>query len=141
MYIAFRDRQNRSTLRQNRAPYHQVSLCFAGISSTPEVFVSSVVHEAVLEVNEKGAEAAAATAVYLAMCGMVGLPVIPTFRVDRPFLVAIIKGDTVVFFGRVVNPTGNDCTVPGGHNWARSFLNGARDLKKKVAGWPPNRKK
>ena len=64
--------------------------------------MSAVVHEAVLEVNEEGAEAAAATAVKMVFYSM---PITQQFLADRPFLVAILKDDNVVFFGRVTNPT------------------------------------
>ena len=68
--------------------------------------MSAVVHQAVLEVNEEGAEAAAATGVVMAFDLVAMLPKPkPRFRADRPFLVAIIKGNRVAFFGRVTNPT------------------------------------
>lgn len=69
--------------------------------------ISKVVHEAVIEVNEEGAEAAAATAV-------VGVQpvterVIPKSRelnVDRPFCFAIYNHTTqsILFIARIVNP-------------------------------------
>lgn len=73
------------------------------MSGARDLVVSAVVHEAVLEVNEEGAEAAAATAVVMKMRCM-PMPK-PQFRVDRPFLIAILKGDSAVFFGRVLDPT------------------------------------
>ncbi|HYB12445.1 MAG TPA: serpin family protein [Myxococcota bacterium] len=76
-------------------------------------FISRVLHEAVLEVNEAGAEAAAATAVEI-MPTAVALPHESPFRfvADQPFLVAIIdKGigpdagsGAVLFAGAVYEP-------------------------------------
>jgi serpin B len=63
-------------------------------------------HRAVIDVAEEGTEAAAATAV-----GVVGTAMQPdspaeTFRVDRPFLFAIVDDETgaVLFEGRIVDP-------------------------------------
>ena len=66
--------------------------------------ISSVIHEAVLEVNEEGAEAAAATAVVLSR----GAPTSNRFSmvVDRPFFCAICDGHTgvILFMGWITNP-------------------------------------
>ncbi len=68
------------------------------------VWISQIKHKAVIEVNEEGSEAAAATAVEMRMTGM---PVEPErFIADRPFLFLLTDRVTgaVLFLGRVVNP-------------------------------------
>ena len=49
--------------------------------------VTSVLHKAVVEVNEEGTEAAAATVVMMRCLSMPGMP--PTFRCDRSFLFSV----------------------------------------------------
>jgi len=67
------------------------------------LFVSDVVHQAFVKVNEKGTEAAAATAV---VNGITSLPSGRPVEINRPFLFAIRDNATgaIVFLGRVVNP-------------------------------------
>jgi serpin B len=73
---------------------------FSGMTGDRELFIGAVVHEASLEVNEKGAEAAAGTAVEMKKR-------YPVFRVDRPFLFIIRDNESgsILFMGRVVDPT------------------------------------
>ena len=72
------------------------------------LYISKVLHKAFVEVNEKGTEAAAATAVMMMMArsAPITLPFIPTFKADRPFLFLIrdIKTGSVLFIGRMTNP-------------------------------------
>ena len=81
---------------------------FTGISSGSErLCVSHVIHKAFVEVNEKGTEAAVATAVAkkkLSLCG--GSAKIPVFCADHPFLFLICheKSGGVLFMGRMVKP-------------------------------------
>ena len=76
---------------------------FSGIN--PGLFISEVMHKAVIEVNEKGSEAAAATVVAIAESAM---PVdeIIEFIVDRPFFFVIAedRSGAVLFMGKVVSP-------------------------------------
>ncbi len=76
---------------------------FRGISPDP-LFISQVRHKAMLEINEQGAEAAAATAVVMIR----GLPSARPFRmiVDHPFFIAICDDDTdlILFMGYVAEP-------------------------------------
>ncbi|NXI15653.1 A1AT2 antiproteinase, partial [Irena cyanogastra] len=74
----------------------------SGITGTPELKVSKVVHKASLDVDEKGTEAAAATAVEIIP---VALP--PTIEFSHPFLMLIFDRDTnsTLFIGKIVNPT------------------------------------
>jgi len=64
--------------------------------------ISEVVQKVFVDVNEEGAEAAAATAV-----GIIADALPPSLIVDRPFLFAIrdrLSG-TILFLGKVVRPT------------------------------------
>ena len=71
----------------------------------PGIFITSAVHSAKVIVDEKGTEAAAATA----MAFTESMPPPPDLTVvaDRPFLWAIIHRETqaILFVGRLVNPT------------------------------------
>lgn len=79
---------------------------FAGIH--PEMFVSQAVHKCVIEVDEKGTEAAAATAIIMGTLGGSSerkLPPILTF--NRPFYYAVIERTTglPLFAGVLTDPT------------------------------------
>uniref|UniRef100_A0A1I8IIS6 SERPIN domain-containing protein n=1 Tax=Macrostomum lignano TaxID=282301 RepID=A0A1I8IIS6_9PLAT len=66
----------------------------SGISkSSRDLFVSKVVHKACLEVNEEGAEAAAATATCVVDCAKLEDDSV-TFNVNEPFLVLILDRST-----------------------------------------------
>ncbi len=72
-----------------------------------KLHLDSVYHKAFIEVNEKGAEAAAASGLAKALVEDSALPFTPTIRADRPFIFAIrdVKTGTILFLGRVMNPT------------------------------------
>jgi serpin B len=72
---------------------------FSKISGSKDLCVSNVVHKAFIEVNEKGAEAAAATAVVMASrCGPMPSQ---RFIADHPFLFALFerKTSSILFLG------------------------------------------
>lgn len=79
---------------------------FSGITDEP-LWISAVVHQALVEVDEEGTEAAAATGIVAvtsaALPGRVDKKV---FRADHPFVFAIRHRTTndVLFVGRVVKP-------------------------------------
>jgi serine protease inhibitor len=92
---------------------------FTGISSRKtmqrdggnlsNLYISAVIHKAYVDVNEEGTEAAAATAVVVAM-GRTGVhhpepPII--FRADHPFMFLIRDNHSgsILFIGRVANPS------------------------------------
>jgi serpin B len=77
---------------------------FSGIDDTKLLYISQVVHQAVVTVDEKGTEAAAATAALMAAGGMPQQPVI--VRADRPFAFLIRDRGTgaVLFMGRLADP-------------------------------------
>ncbi|EDN68409.1 Proteinase inhibitor I4, serpin [Beggiatoa sp. PS] len=77
---------------------------FSGMDGTKELSLTSVIHQAFVEVNEKGTEAAAATAVLVGTRGLP--PPTPEFRADHPFIFFIRHNSSgsILFMGRVVNP-------------------------------------
>lgn len=77
---------------------------FSGIDGTKELLLSAVVHQAVLDVYESGAEASAATAVAMGIKGLARPALV--MRVDRPFYVMIRdhKTGAVLFVAHVRNP-------------------------------------
>jgi serine protease inhibitor len=74
--------------------------------SPGDVYISDVFHKAVVEVNEKGTEAAAATAITIRLTS--AMPAEDPFHmvVDRPFLIAIVDDDTglILFMGGISDP-------------------------------------
>lgn len=78
---------------------------FSGITAADRLYISAVIHQANIDVDEKGTEAAAATAVVLRATGMPAETV--ELNVDRPFLFALRDAETgaVVFLGRVADPS------------------------------------
>ena len=68
------------------------------------LYIMAVIHQAFVDVNEQGSEAAAATAVVM---GIRSIPPPPSiFRADHPFIFLIRDNRTgsILFLGRVVNP-------------------------------------
>jgi serpin B len=82
---------------------------FTGITTAQPVHISDAVHQAYLDVDEQGTEAAAATAVVIRAAARVMMPDPPVeMIVDRPFLFAItdLASGQPLFLGRVTNPGG-----------------------------------
>ncbi len=81
---------------------------FSGMSSRADLAISDVIHKAFVEVNEKGTEAAAATAVIMMQTSSVQVqkPKIKYFTANRPFLFFIMDDSTrsVLFMGRMSDP-------------------------------------
>ncbi|XP_033760694.1 leukocyte elastase inhibitor-like [Pecten maximus] len=75
-----------------------------GTDASKMSYVSAIFHQAFVDVNEKGTEAAAATAVVM-MFGM-ARPTTPIqFKADHPFMFVIKdnRSDTILFVGRYVD--------------------------------------
>jgi serpin B len=78
---------------------------FSGISTTEKLFVSRALHNARIDVDEEGTEAAAATAMTVERTSA-DLNKPEVFRVDRPFLFLIRgKSGEIFFIGRIMDPT------------------------------------
>ncbi len=81
---------------------------FTGMANPPNprdrLFVSGVIHKAFVKVDEKGTEAAAATALGAPGGGPPPKPV--ELRVDHPFMFVIVDmpSGLILFMGRVVDP-------------------------------------
>jgi serpin B len=78
---------------------------FSGMTGNRELFIADVVHKAFVSVDEAGTEAAAATAVVMKLTAAPVTPV--TVKVDRPFIFLIrdVETGTILFVGRVINPS------------------------------------
>ena len=78
---------------------------FSGMTGKKDLFISSVIHQAYVGVDEEGTEAAAATAVIMTM----GISLEPRkiFNADHPFIFVIQEKNTgnILFLGRVIDPT------------------------------------
>ena len=77
---------------------------FTGISAEEQLYITDVIHEAFISVDEAGTEAAAATAVII---GTTSAPIdVIALDIDRPFLFFLQDRSTgaILFLGRVVDP-------------------------------------
>ena len=77
---------------------------FSGIDGTRDLYISDVVHQAFVSVDEAGTEAAAATAVII---GVTSMPLAPfELTLDRPFVFLLrdVQTGAILFAGRLVNP-------------------------------------
>jgi serpin B len=79
---------------------------FSGMDGSRNLFISDVIHQAFVDVNEEGTEAAAATAVVIQLTAVSPSDEIPVFRADHPFLFFIKDNETgtILFMGRIANP-------------------------------------
>ena len=78
---------------------------FSGITKAARLVISNVIHQANIDVDEKGTEAAAATAVVMEVTSAPAEPL--TVQVDRPFLFALrdVPTGAILFLGRVGDPS------------------------------------
>ena len=76
---------------------------FSGIDGTRNLVITDVLHKGFISIDEKGTEAAAATAVIV---GDTSAPEPATLVVDKPFVFFIrdIPTGAILFVGRVVDP-------------------------------------
>jgi serpin B len=84
-----------------------VAADFSGMTGNRELCISDVIHKAFVSVDESGTEAAAATAVIMRLTAMPPGGETISLTVDRPFIFLIrdIPTNTVLFIGRVLNPS------------------------------------
>ncbi len=75
---------------------------FSGMTGTPDLHISEVVHQAVIAVDEHGTEAAAGSAVVMEWRSVPETALL----VDHPFIYALVDLDTgtILFLGRMMNP-------------------------------------
>jgi serpin B len=88
------------------SPFSPMAADFSGMNGGSDpLFISEVVHQTFVDVNEEGTEAAGATAAVVAMGGIP--PKAVAFRADHPFvfLVRDNRSGSVLFVGRVADPT------------------------------------
>lgn len=83
---------------------------FSGIDGAEDLSIASAIHKAVVEVNETGTIAAAATEIGLAPT-VVGWSVV--FQADHPFIFLIrdTNSGSILFMGRVDDPTGGGAAL------------------------------
>jgi len=79
---------------------------FSGMDGKCDLFISDVIHQAFVAVDEAGTEAAAATAVIVGVTSAPPPEEIITMDINRPFIFLIrdIQTGTIIFLGRVLNP-------------------------------------
>jgi len=79
---------------------------FSGMTEDNELKIGLVIHQAFIDVNEEGTEAAAATGVSMVLKTVMPAPV-PVFRADHPFFFVIQDNETgnILFLGKVAEPT------------------------------------
>jgi serine protease inhibitor len=75
---------------------------FSGMDGSHSLYITAVIHQAFVKVDEQGTEAAASTAVLMGKSGARN-----NFRADHPFIFIIQEKETgnILFMGRVVDPT------------------------------------
>ncbi|XP_005341231.2 alpha-1-antichymotrypsin [Ictidomys tridecemlineatus] len=75
----------------------------SGVTGYKNLMVSKVIHKALLDVTEEGTEAVAATGVKIVLTSAkLGTKTIVNF--NKPFLMAIIHEDVILFMSKVTNP-------------------------------------
>ena len=80
---------------------------FSGMDGTRSLFIDDIFHKAFVDLDEEGTEAAAATAVVVALTAAPE-PVPPIdVKVDRPFVFMIrdTETDAILFVGHVIDPS------------------------------------
>ena len=92
-----------------KAAVDAASADFSGITSSSKLFIGHVIHQANIDVDEKGTEAAAATAIVMLAGGCTGPEPARTvtLRLDRPFLFLLrdVRTGAILFMGRVLDPS------------------------------------
>ena len=80
---------------------------FSKITGNKDLFISDVIHKTYIDVDEKGTEAAAVTAIIMPR-GAVPAPAeeVKQFHADRPFMFLIRENSTgsIIFIGKMKNP-------------------------------------
>jgi serpin B len=92
----------RDTLAEMGMPTAFNGADFTGINSDGGLSIDKVFHKAVIEVNEKGTEAAEATGTVMTLSASVA----DVFKADHPFVYLIRENSTgqILFIGRLIDP-------------------------------------
>jgi serpin B len=87
---------------------------FSGITGDKDLKISEVYHQAFVDVNEEGTEAAAASSVQFVTRSVYAPNPVPVFFANRPFIFFIWEKNTksALFLGRVVDPRTSPEVVP-----------------------------
>ena len=82
---------------------------FLGDTGGKDLYISTVIHESYIKVNEEGTEAAAATGVGMRVTSIEPVEM-EHFRADHPFVFMIVDNPTksILFMGRVLKPEYKD---------------------------------
>lgn len=82
---------------------------FSGMTGQRDLKIDKIIHQAMIEVAEKGTEAAAATAVIAIRKAAVEQDEPTVFKANRPFIFFIKdnRHQTILFAGRVADPSSN----------------------------------
>ena len=82
---------------------------FSGMTTADRLYIAFVVHQANIDVDEKGTEAAAATVVGMDVGGCTGPSPLTTrtLRLDHPFMFLLrdVETGAILFMGRVTDPS------------------------------------
>ena len=82
-----------------------MSLYLLPTGNPADLFISSAVHKAVIAVDEKGTEAAAATGmIMMTRCAPMKPKPPVVFHVDQPFVFLIFNRNSLMFSGRLLKP-------------------------------------
>lgn len=79
---------------------------FSKMTGNKELYISAIIHKTFIEVDEKGTEAAAATAVVMRMKSAPP-QICKEFKADHPFFYFIRENETgtILFSGRLNDPS------------------------------------
>ena len=87
--------------------FNEIKADFSGISTSEQLFITTALHKAYVDVNEEGTEAAAVTAIGVGVTSVdPNPPPVFTFVADHPFVFLIQDNETgnILFIGRMVSP-------------------------------------
>ena len=98
----------RSTLSQMGMPlaFSPDGADFSGMTGSRDLYISKVIHQAFVNVDEKGTEAAAATAVVMEMTAIRNPAEPKIFNANHPFIFLIKDNTTgsILFMGKIMKP-------------------------------------
>ncbi len=88
-------------------PFQEGQADFSGIDGTHDLYISAVLHQANITLDETGTEAAAATALLMEVGAAPPADEPFILMVDRPYVYVIYDHETgaILFVGRVTDPT------------------------------------